>query len=142
MSYAEGTSVPEAQSRIDIEKIIKRHVGREASFTFGSMAGKAAIGFTAYGRTVKVEIPMPTTEEAKAKAGRVTRMKLTRIKDKMLCIPHCEGRKPKLRYIGCDACEDLIAEERVVVAIVPKPERGQRAICKLGDLLRYKLGRR
>jgi hypothetical protein len=51
-------------------------------------------------------------------------MKLTRIKDKMLCIPHCEGRKPKLRYI------------------VPKPERGQRAICKLGDLLRYKLGRR
>ena len=36
MSYAEGTSVPEAQSRIDIEKIIKRHVGREASFTVSS----------------------------------------------------------------------------------------------------------
>jgi hypothetical protein len=50
LSYAEGTSVPEAQSRIDIEKIIKRHVGREASFTFGSMAGKAAIGFTARAR--------------------------------------------------------------------------------------------
>ncbi len=76
--YAQNTSVSEVQSRIEIERLIRKHCGRDAAFSFGSMAGKAAIVFTAHGRQIKFEIPLPTREEAIAKAGRKYRGEIIR----------------------------------------------------------------
>jgi len=64
MGYAEGTTVPSENSRIEIEKIICRYAGHDAEFNFGRMAGKAAIMFVACGRRVKFMVPLPTEEEA------------------------------------------------------------------------------
>jgi hypothetical protein len=67
MSYASNTSVSEEKSRFEIERVIRRHVGRDASFTYGSMRGKAAIQFSAHGRQVRFELPLPSAEEAATK---------------------------------------------------------------------------
>ena len=42
MTYARGTTVSEEKSRAEIEQTIRRHCGREAAFTYGTMPGKAA----------------------------------------------------------------------------------------------------
>ena len=42
MSYARGTTVSEEKSRAEIEQTIRRHVGRNAAFSYGTMLGKAA----------------------------------------------------------------------------------------------------
>jgi hypothetical protein len=68
MSYARGTTVSEEKSRAEIEQTIRRHVGRDAAFSYGTMPGKAAIQFAAYGRQIKFELPLPTKEEGAEKA--------------------------------------------------------------------------
>jgi hypothetical protein len=75
MSYATGTTVSEEKSRAEIEQVIRRHVGREASFNYGTMPGKAAIQFAAHGRQIRFELPLPTRDEAaeKARDGRAPR---------------------------------------------------------------------
>ena len=70
MGYAAGTVVSEAKSRAEIEQTIRNHVGRDASYSYGTMAGRAAIQFSAYGRGIKFELPLPSREEAAKKAGR------------------------------------------------------------------------
>jgi hypothetical protein len=70
MPYATNTRVNEAQSRAEIERVIRKHLGREASFSYGSMSGRAAIQFAAYGRQIRFELPLPSREEAAQKAGR------------------------------------------------------------------------
>ena len=72
MSYARNTTVSEEKSRAEIEQTIRRHVGRDAAFSYGTMPGKAAIQFASYGRQIKFELPLPTRIEAgeKARDGR------------------------------------------------------------------------
>ena len=79
MSYARGTMVSEEKSRAEIEQIIRRHVGRDAAFSYGTMPGKAAIQFAAHGRQIKFELPLPSQEEAfeKARDGRAPGRKPT-----------------------------------------------------------------
>lgn len=72
MSYARGTTVSEEKSRAEIEQTIRRHCGRDAAFSYGTMPGKAAIQFAAHGRQIRFELPLPSKEEAveKARDGR------------------------------------------------------------------------
>jgi len=72
MAYAKGTTVAEEHSRAEIERTIRRHIGRDSSFSYGHMPGKAAIQFSAHGRQIKFELPLPTTKDAleKARDGR------------------------------------------------------------------------
>jgi hypothetical protein len=79
MSFAKYTTVSEEKSRAEIEQTIRRHVGRDASFSYGTIPGKAAIQFSAYGRQVKFELPLPTEEEGfdKARDGRAPRSEPT-----------------------------------------------------------------
>jgi hypothetical protein len=70
MSYAANTTVSEAKSRAEIEQTIRSHVGRDASYSYGTMAGRAAIQFSAYGRQIKFELPLPSREDAEKRAGR------------------------------------------------------------------------
>jgi len=79
MTYARGTTVSEEKSRAEIEQTIRRHCGREAAFTYGTMPGKAAIQFSAHGRQIRFELPLPSKEEAieKARDGRAPGRKPT-----------------------------------------------------------------
>lgn len=79
MSYASGTTVSEEKSRAEIEQTIRKHCGRDAAFSYGTMPGKAAIQFSAHGRNVKFELPLPTRDEAaeKARDGRAPGRKPT-----------------------------------------------------------------
>jgi hypothetical protein len=79
MSFAKGTTVSEEKSRAEIEQTIRRHVGREAAFSYGTMPGKAAIQFAAHGRQIRFELPLPSREEAfeKARDGRAPGRKPT-----------------------------------------------------------------
>lgn len=70
MPYASNTQVPESRSRAEIEQVIRKHIGRDAAFSYGTMAGRAAIQFAAYGRQIRFELPLPNREEGTAKAGR------------------------------------------------------------------------
>jgi hypothetical protein len=70
MGYAEYTTVPAENTRAEIERIICRYAGREAEFSFGRMAGQAAIMFVACGRRVKFVVLLPTNEEAEVKSRR------------------------------------------------------------------------
>lgn len=68
--YASRTRVSEAHSRTEIEQVIRKHLGRDSAFSYGSMPGRAAIQFAAYGRQIRFELPLPSREEAAQKAGR------------------------------------------------------------------------
>jgi hypothetical protein len=68
MGYAQSTTVSEEKSRAEIEQTIRKHVGRDASFSYGTIPGRAAIQFSAHGRQIKFELPLPTREEGEAKA--------------------------------------------------------------------------
>lgn len=63
MSYAENTKVPVERSRIEIEKILKRH-GVD-SFFFGTSPQGDGIGFEYKGRTIKFGIPLPKRDDFK-----------------------------------------------------------------------------
>jgi hypothetical protein len=68
MSYAKNTTVSEEKSRVEIEQTIRRYLGREAPFSYGSGAGVAAIQFAGHGRNIRFELPLPSREEAVEKA--------------------------------------------------------------------------
>ena len=70
MTYAQHTKVNEARSRTEIEQLIRRHLGRDAFFSYGTIAGRAAIQFSAHGRPIRFELPLPSREQARTKAGR------------------------------------------------------------------------
>jgi len=70
MPYANQTQVSEARSRAEIEQVIRKHLGREAAFSYGSMPGRAAIQFSAYGRQIRFELPLPSQTDAAEHAGR------------------------------------------------------------------------
>jgi hypothetical protein len=70
MGYAEHTTVPAENSRAEIERVICRYAGRDAEFSFGKMAGQAAILFVAHGRRVKFVVKLPTGAEAEIGAKR------------------------------------------------------------------------
>jgi hypothetical protein len=79
MSYAKNTTVSEEKSRAEIEQTIRKYVGRDAPFTYGYGSGLAAIQFTAYGRRIKLELPLPRQGGAaeKARDGRAPNRKPT-----------------------------------------------------------------
>lgn len=68
MGYASGTTVPEEKSRAEIEQTIRKHLGRDADFSYGQTAGRAAIQFAAHGRQIKFELPLPTVTEGRERA--------------------------------------------------------------------------
>jgi hypothetical protein len=69
VSYAEGTRVPWAQSRNEIEAQLAK-AGAEG-FAFASSNCRAIIGFSIAGRAVKIELPLPTPGEvAKTPTGK------------------------------------------------------------------------
>jgi hypothetical protein len=68
MAYAKGTTVAEEHSRAEIERTIKKHIGRDATFNYGHSPGRAAIQFSARGRQIKFELPLPTVKDALVKA--------------------------------------------------------------------------
>lgn len=51
-------------------------------------------------------------------------MKLTNLKGKLFCIPHLNGLVPRLRYVGCGACELLIMQEKPEPTIAAPPAVG------------------
>ena len=61
--YAANTSVSSELSRIEIERTLIRY-GAE-NFAYATAQGKAAIGFTMYGRQIKFILPMPAKDEFK-----------------------------------------------------------------------------
>lgn len=75
MTYAQRTNVSEARSRAEIEEVIRKHLGRDAFFSYGTMAGRAAIQFSAHGRQIRFELPLPNREQALDRAGRTYRGK-------------------------------------------------------------------
>lgn len=78
MPYASNTRVSESRSRAEIEEVIRKHLGRAASFSYGTMPGRAAIQFSAYGRQIRFELPLPSQEDAAAHAGRTYKGKQCR----------------------------------------------------------------
>jgi hypothetical protein len=56
-AYAEGTSVAPDRSRAEIEKTLDRFGADE--FAYASSKGRAVIAFTAQGRQVRIDVPMP-----------------------------------------------------------------------------------
>ena len=64
MSYADGTTVSAEKSRLEIEALVSKYAGRDADFSSGRTAGKAAILFVANGRRVRFVVPLPTDAEA------------------------------------------------------------------------------
>ena len=64
MAFAEGTTVSSEKSRLEIEALVCKYVGRDAEFSSGRMAGMAGVIFVANGRRVRFKMPMPTDEEA------------------------------------------------------------------------------
>jgi hypothetical protein len=70
MGYAEGTTVSSAKSRMEIEELVIKRVGRDAEFSSGQAAGMAAIQFVAHNRRVRFTLPLPSQEEATKRAKR------------------------------------------------------------------------
>lgn len=70
MKYAQNTRVSEESSRAEVERTIRKYVGRDAELTYGRSAGRAAVQFAAHGRRVRFDLPLASEAEARAKAGR------------------------------------------------------------------------
>lgn len=68
--FANETTVSASRSRAEIEQLVFKYAGRDTNFSYGQIAGQAAIMFVAYGRRVKFTIPLPTEEEGKVAARR------------------------------------------------------------------------
>ena len=60
--YAEGTSVPVANSKAEIERILGRYGADQ--FMYGIKEGMALIMFRAHGRHVRFVLPLAKTNEA------------------------------------------------------------------------------
>jgi hypothetical protein len=59
--YATGTDVSTDRSRSEIERTVRRYGAAE--FAYGWNAGRAVVGFTANGRSVRFVLPMPDPAE-------------------------------------------------------------------------------
>ncbi len=65
MGYADGTTVPVARTRGEIEALVEKYGAQE--FSGGWTVGQAAIQFTCKGRRVRFVVRMPDREWATAK---------------------------------------------------------------------------
>lgn len=70
MPYANSTTVSVVKSRTEIEQLVYKYAGRDTNFSYGQMAGQAAIMFVAFDRRVKFTVPLPTEEEGQTAAKR------------------------------------------------------------------------
>lgn len=55
--YASGTDVPADRSRAEIERTLKRYGATQ--FLYGWSGTRATVGFTAHGRNIRFELPLP-----------------------------------------------------------------------------------
>ena len=63
--FAEGTSVSADRSRAEIEQTLKRY-GADA-FSYAYEPGRAVVAFRAHNRYVKLEVPLPNTDDPEVK---------------------------------------------------------------------------
>jgi hypothetical protein len=68
MAFAEGTTVPVAKTRGEIEALVEKYGAR--NFVSGWTDTTAGISFAVHGRLVRFELTMPTMDLAKKKASR------------------------------------------------------------------------
>jgi hypothetical protein len=59
--FASETSVPVERSRVELEKLLRRYEADQ--FVSGWEEGRAMVGFRIAGRTVRLEVPMPTLKD-------------------------------------------------------------------------------
>ncbi len=59
--YAAGTDVSSEQSRMEIERTLKRY--KASSFMYGYREGRASIAFTLPGVMIRIEITLPDPED-------------------------------------------------------------------------------
>lgn len=59
--YAENTSVSSDKSRAEIERTLARYGA--TSFMYGWELNRAVVGFVAYGRHVRFDLPMPNRQD-------------------------------------------------------------------------------
>jgi hypothetical protein len=70
--FASETSVPVERSRAELEKLLRRYEADQ--FVSGWEEGRAMVGFRIAGRTVRLEVPMPTLRDVqKTPSGRQRR---------------------------------------------------------------------
>jgi hypothetical protein len=70
--FASETSVPVERSRVELEKLLRRYEADQ--FVSGWEEGRAMVGFRIAGRTVRLEVPMPTLRDVqKTPSGRQRR---------------------------------------------------------------------
>jgi hypothetical protein len=70
--FASETSVPVERSRAELEKLLRRYEADQ--FVSGWEEGRAMVGFRIAGRTVRLEVPMPTLKDVqKTPSGRQRR---------------------------------------------------------------------
>jgi len=55
--YAAGTEVPTDRSRAEIEKTLRRYGATQ--FLYGWSGNRATLGFSAHGRSIRFELPLP-----------------------------------------------------------------------------------
>lgn len=65
--YAEGTNVSSEQSRMEIERTLKRYGANQ--FMYGTTTDKAVIAFKAHGRNIRFALPLPPLEAFKMGKG-------------------------------------------------------------------------
>lgn len=68
MGFAEGTSVPVAKTRGEIEALVEKYGAR--NFVSGWTDNTAGISFAIHGRLVRFELQMPELDVARKKAPR------------------------------------------------------------------------
>jgi hypothetical protein len=66
--FASETSVPVERSRAELEKLLRRYEADQ--FVSGWEEGRAMVGFRIAGRTVRLEVPMPTLKDVQKKGAR------------------------------------------------------------------------
>jgi hypothetical protein len=66
--FASETSVPVERSRAELEKLLRRYEADQ--FVSGWEEGRAMVGFRIAGRTVRLEVPMPTLKDVQKKGSR------------------------------------------------------------------------
>lgn len=104
MIYAKDTMVSVEKSKAEIESMLKRYGADK--FLQGWSGNKAAIGFKAYGRNIRFELPLPDPSDPKLFAGRRA---LTDFRREELWEQACRQRwralclviKAKLEAVSC-----------------------------------------
>ena len=64
MPYAEETRVPIERSRTEIERTLERYGA--TAFSYGWDEQRAVLAFRAHGRMIRLELPIPTVDDAAA----------------------------------------------------------------------------